>query len=522
MLQVWTRPWACLDPTLSHRLAMVDGVVRVPEMHKGALWLYADRRHTLQAQGAGSPFHAIGSFRLQGAESLLGHLPLPLRSQRPLTLVADGAPVQIDWHALPDRPLPQAEPVTDAEKRAHRLMLRARSVWARLHDVETALADPANLWSSLHARWTKPGTDDEPTMEIVVRHAEELSASLDLLERVPRQVLRRTHASVALSRASEIDRRAMIWLIRQPGESMAERAGDRQRVLAVVREESLDTLENRVLRAYCELAWHVAREYQERYAHLQKSRRVTLVDAFGRRCRRLAHTLAARGVRQAMPGIVPNFVLQHNPHYHAIWQGWCELIQRQKAIDDLWRWQSRSWEEFCAVAVAVAMVGLAEPVATAPLRFRTEQHDGSWIEHDNPLAVFVLARRRLVVELWHRMEILDRDRAPLAAPLWIKISRLGETSELPREIPLWPIWDAQGGLHVEEAQGLATLLRTYNRGRYARALVIRPLADGGSHEEGRDGDVLALTLGTDGEGLANGMAALVRFLVESLDGSDAR
>ena len=84
------------------------------------------------------------------------------------------------------------------------------------------------------------------------------------------------------------------------GESMAERAGDRQRVLAVVREESLDTLENRVLRAYCELAWHVAREYRERYAHLQKSRRVTQVEAFGRQCRRLAHELAARGVRRGL------------------------------------------------------------------------------------------------------------------------------------------------------------------------------------------------------------------------------
>lgn len=522
MLQVWTRPWACLDPSPSHRLAIIDGVVRVPDTHRGALWLYADRWHAVQAQGSGTPFHTIKSFHLQESDSLLGQLPLPLRAQRPVTLVVDGSPAQIAWNALPDRPLPQTEPVTEAEQRAHRLMLRARSVWGRLHDVEMALADPAKLWSNLHARWTSPAANGEPAMEIIVRQAEELSTSIDLLERMPRRILRRTHGSVALSRASEIDRRAMIWLIRQPGESMAERAGDRQRVLAVVREESLDTLENRVLRAYCELAWHVTREYQERNAHLSKSRRVSQVEAFGRRCRRLAHELAARGVRQAMPGIVPNFVLQNNPHYHAIWNGWCDLIRRQKTIDDLWRWQPRSWEEFCAIAVAVAMVGLAEPVATAPLHFRPEQHDGSWIEHDNPLAVFVLAKKRLVVELWHRMESLDRDRAPLAAPLWIKISRLGQTAEVPREIPLWPLWDGEGGLHRDEMRGLGPLLRMHNRGRYGRALVIRPLADGGSHEEDRDGDLLALTLGTDGEGLTNGMAALARFLVESLEGSDAR
>jgi hypothetical protein len=52
---------------------------------------------------------------------------------------------------------------------------------------------------------------------------------------------------VPVGRVQEIDRRAMLWFARQPGETLADRAGDDQRVLAVAREENFDTLENRVL-----------------------------------------------------------------------------------------------------------------------------------------------------------------------------------------------------------------------------------------------------------------------------------
>ena len=61
----------------------------------------------------------------------------------------------------------------------------------------------------------------------------------------------------------EVDRQSMAWLIRQPGETIAERGGDRQRIQAVVREENFNTLENRILLSYAQMAHHVARDYRD-------------------------------------------------------------------------------------------------------------------------------------------------------------------------------------------------------------------------------------------------------------------
>ena len=54
----------------------------------------------------------------------------------------------------------------------------------------------------------------------------------------------------SLDRVQEMDRASMRWLSKQPGTTLAQRAGSDQRVLAIVRKENFDTLENRVLHAY--------------------------------------------------------------------------------------------------------------------------------------------------------------------------------------------------------------------------------------------------------------------------------
>lgn len=84
---------------------------------------------------------------------------------------------------------------------------------------------------------------------------------------------------IPLSRVQEIDRKAMPWLIRQPGETIAERGGNRQRIQAVAREENFDTLENRVLLSYARLAGVIAREYAGKYVAVRGSLRVKLVVA---------------------------------------------------------------------------------------------------------------------------------------------------------------------------------------------------------------------------------------------------
>lgn len=507
MTELWLRPWALL--ARNHICPTAPGHLTVPEGHRAPLWLY--RR---EGGGAGDGAEVAG-FAAGDDPRRLQLLPLPLSYARPLKLQVDGGQASLSWLEVPERPPDRPTPASDAEARAQALMLRAEEVWDRLADVDAALADPARLWDELRRRWMD-AEDAPPTMDVIVRHSRALARTLDQLEAHPRRFLRRTHARLPLARVQELDRKAMLWLARQPGDTLAERAGDTQRLLAVAREENFDTLENRVLRAYTELAELRARDYLRRNPARRQSSRARAVERYGRRCARLARDLVGRGVRRAEPGCLPNFVLQQNPAYRAIWLGWEDLLRAERTRDELWRWQARSWEEFCALALMVALTGLpgAQLIAGAPILFRDEQQQGSWVVHDNPLGVVHLPAQGVVVELARGL-FTGRRLADLGAPLWIRVGRVGDTEGFLARLAIWPIWDATGGLVPGEEVELAALLPRLGVGELAGGIVLRPADDAGP-ETARAGPADALTLGVEGASLAEGLATLGELLARRL------
>ena len=230
----------------------------------------------------------------------------------------------------------------------------------------------------------------------------------------------------------------------------------------------------------------------------------------------MAHDLADRGVRAAKAGVTPNFVLQQNPSYHAIWQAWEELLNEERRADELWRWQAQSWEEFCGLALLVALSGLpgARPVATAPIWFRDEHHRGKWIEADSPLGVMHLPEQGLIVEL--QRSDFSGTYARFGAPIWLRIGRLGETQGFLTHVPVWPLWSTIDGLSLGEASEVAGFVA--NAGTLVRGgLIIRPATEPESSETDRVGRVLALTLGTEGAALRDALAHVTDHLALLFD-----
>jgi hypothetical protein len=486
----------------------------VDSAHRAALWLYVPEQADRVSHRLASIGEQVAGFSSDRGERALSLLPLPIRRSPPLVLPTGSGAAEIAWRSAPERPSSKLDPQTSDELAAHRLMLRAEAVWDRLCDVETALADPAQLWQELQRRWTEKDVHIPPRMDLIVHHASMLSRILDELDRAPRRILRRTHQQVPISRVQEFDRRSMTWLIRQPGETLAERAGDRQRILAVARQENFDTLENRVVRAYSELAWHVARDYVERNARKRQTRRAAKVREYQRRCKRLARDLADRGVRLAEPGVAPNFVLQQNPRYHAVWVAWQELLKRDRILDEVWRWQARSWEEFCALAVMVALVCVpgSRLIASAPLSFLDEQQRGSWIGHDNPLGVFHLPQQGIVIEVRYRMANPDTRLRDFAAAIWVRIGRVGDAVAFLSNVAVWPIWDIEGGLVDGEHREIEQLLPLGRQAHLRGGMVLRP-AKGEEPETYQSNGVLTATIGTEGGALSDGIAAITAFLL---------
>ena len=187
---------------------------------------------------------------IRGEDRSLWLHPYPRKAQ-------DTAP---ERHGFPVRPKIGTEPLPGEDTLPFDTLRRMNEVMARLQELEEALDDPANVWPRLRAAWARAVNEEDPRMAEIVRQARDLAPIVRDVEKRIRRVLRRHRELTPLDRVQEMDRASMVWLSRQPGRQIAERAGASQRILATVRHENFDTLENRVLRAWLQLAHAVARE----------------------------------------------------------------------------------------------------------------------------------------------------------------------------------------------------------------------------------------------------------------------
>jgi hypothetical protein len=251
---------------------------------------------------------------------------------------------------------------------------------------------------------------------------------------------------VPLARVEELDTRCMAWLSRQPGVTIAERAGAGQRIQALARYENLNTLENRVFRDLLERSAAAARDYLRLNAGRRRSGprgragRYAMVERYGRECRLLALELAAAGVGRGTGFPQPNFVLLQDERYRHVWEAWGEIVNRERVYDDLWRWQRRAWEEFCKAACTVALLARpgAELVAASPLFFRPEPARGEWLVHDDPLAIVHDREDGFVAEVLRgdggdvRGSLRD-----LGAALWLRVA--DTRGGVPRYVAAWAV-----------------------------------------------------------------------------------
>jgi len=155
-----------------------------------------------------------------------------------------------------------------------------------------------------------------------------------------RKILIREREKMSLGMVQQVDAHCLRWLCRQPGQDAIEKAGAKQRILAVVRRENYNTLENRVftdflMRCGQETAQYL-RKNQSRFSKHEKIK-----------CVRRLHKLCEKGIREpllekvaiirSLP--VPNYVLRQERRYAKIWKAYVELIRQANIAELLWAGQ---------------------------------------------------------------------------------------------------------------------------------------------------------------------------------------
>ncbi|MGP9805935.1 hypothetical protein [Paracoccus sp. NSM] len=448
-----------------------------------------------------------GSFRGEVRRLLLHPYPKRSRDQNPLR------------EGFPTRPPVNSEPRTADEKFASDTLRRMNEVLARIQELEDALDDPSQIWPRLRDAWKRAEDEADPRMAEIVKQAREVSPVLKDLEKRIRRVLRRTRELTPLDRVQEMDRASMLWLSRQPGRSIAERAGPAQRILSTVRHENFDTLENRVFHSYVRLAALVAREWQREHRQADGSDRFRLVDTMRLRCRAIARDLEGLGVGLAEPGTTPNYVLMQDKGYRTVRQNWERLLRRERILDDLWAWQAQTWTDFSVLAIVLAIDELDEArlIAQSPIVWRQEAFKGRWFDQDRPLAVFWLERTGRIVEVQARPEQPGALLTLARAHVSLRVTD-PTRSELPRRIAVWTPHamrrlDIQVG--AEEAASMLSEIGQVTSGEIMRdGLILTPAQGDPQHLVASRGkaQVDAIAFDASGVSLALGMEALREFI----------
>lgn len=365
----------------------------------------------------------------------------------------------------------------------------------------------------LHER----GEADVPPKSLIVRHVEDdrLPDVAAPLARHPRRVLQRVRAQTPLARVSELDPPCLRALVRVPGRTVAEKAGARQSILAVSRTDSVDTLENRVLRDFLERSAAEAARYSRVHSRFERSRRWQQVQAWGRAARQEAAALSEAGVKALAAAVTPNYVLTNDARYRRIWAGWQELLKREQAEDEAWMWQRRLWADLGRLFALSALVWSPRlrELALAPIGIAPEQHRGRWTMPVGHLGAFVLPRaggRSVILQL---RDVEKDEGAPmlarrLGATFWLSVGT-ADGVEL-GAIAGWAAHAAssdQPGLDADLAAAEAAITATGVRELRGIVLRSRP-GQQAAAEEQRSPRSVALAVPLDPHGLPQALSLM--------------
>ncbi|MCC9601023.1 DUF2357 domain-containing protein [Stieleria sp. JC731] len=201
------------------------------------------------------------------------------------------------------------------------------------------------------SKWRHAVKPNRPPSALIVRLARRLPSVLADVAGHPKRILQRRRAMQPINRLRELDSSCVRWLTRQPGNTLAEKSGHRRTVLAVQRYESVDTLENRVVRDLLKRCVSLANDYlRQHQASYPTHEWIRMTADFFKLCRRLESLPWLQEV-SSLPSLPkPNYVLLHESRYKKIWHSYMEVIRQQRRRQQLWTWRYRAFADMATIA----------------------------------------------------------------------------------------------------------------------------------------------------------------------------
>ncbi len=179
--------------------------------------------------------------------------------------------------------------------------------------------------------------EDKPRSTLITHIAAHCIEEVRVIASGLRRVLSRERVSTPIGKVQQLDTYCMRWLMRQPGRDFAEKGGMRQRVMAVVRREQFDTLENRVFKDFLIRAENLADGYLD---EIEKGFSGTKVYNSVKHFRTACQAALSIPEMDLISGLTafpqPNYVLQQDNRYSKIWTAYSKIVRLSNLAEKLW------------------------------------------------------------------------------------------------------------------------------------------------------------------------------------------
>ena len=230
--------------------------------------------------------------------------------------------------------------------------------------------------------WERVGKSRTPPLSLIVRLAAELPDTIEQVCAAPRVVLRRIRELEGAARVREVDPACIRWLGRQPGRTLIEKAGAKQKLLAVVRREDCDTLENRVVRDLMVRCRHLGRSYLARNKGFSGNERLKSVERLVAICEKHLRHSPIGGARPIGGSVQPNYVLQHELRYQVLWNAYVRLVRDEKVTQSVWQWRDHVWLEWLTLGLLSSLqkMSLRSPGSRQNVSISSEPAAGRFID----------------------------------------------------------------------------------------------------------------------------------------------
>lgn len=191
--------------------------------------------------------------------------------------------------------------------------------------------------------------DGEPQQQLVSVIANQHRSLIEDLVGTMRRILRRKRDLVPISSVQQVDAQCLHWLAKQPGHYPGEKAGVRQKLMAVVREESRNTLENRVLKDFIQRVKILSQLF------IQQHEKTYPLSFRVKEVKHLRNSLAAalnRPEINLLPringSVQPNHVLLQDARYRKLWELYRLVLNHAKISEIVWADRHKAFVEiFC-------------------------------------------------------------------------------------------------------------------------------------------------------------------------------